>query len=81
MTAQLVVLHGTNFRDPVKTLRIIADGIEAGEYGAVGCVGLVLLGDKCEVFGMGEDAEAPSVALLLHAGFAKLSRAVEEHGQ
>lgn len=80
MTAKLHVLQETNFRDPVATLRLIADGIEEGEYGDVGTVGVVLLGDTMEVFGMGADAEAPSIALLLHAGFARLSRSIEEHG-
>lgn len=81
MTAELVVLNESNFRDPAATLRAIADEIEQGVYGEVGAAGLVLLGNKMEVFGMGPDSEAPSVALLLHAGFQKLSRAVEEHGR
>jgi hypothetical protein len=34
-----------------------------------------------EVFGAGVDSEAPSVAMLLHAGFMRLSRSVEEHGR
>ena len=76
----VVTLHESNFRDPAATLRKIADEIEAGRYGAVGCVGLALLGDTMEVFGAGIDSEAPSVALLLHAGFLRLSRSVEEHG-
>lgn len=62
-------------------MRKVADEIEAGEYGAVGSVGLVVLGDTMEVFGMGEDAEAPSIALLLHSGFLRLSQAIEEHGE
>ena len=77
----VVTLHETNFRDPVATLRKIADGIEAGEYGGVGSVAVVVLGDACEVFGAGEDSEAPAIALLLHAGFMRLSGAVAEHGR
>jgi len=79
--AEVVTLYDSNTRDPMATLRKIADYIEKGEYGAVGSLGLVLLGDKMEVFGMGDDAEAPSIALLLHAGFMRLSKAVEEHGE
>lgn len=79
--AEVIVLHGSNYRDPVATIRKIADEIEAGKYGGVGCVGVVLLGDTMEVFGAGEDSEAPSVALLLHAGFLRLSRSIEEHGR
>jgi hypothetical protein len=71
----------SNFRDPVATLRRIADEIEAGEYGGVGSAAIVILGDTMEVFGMGEDSEPASVALLLHAGFLRLSGAVESHGR
>lgn len=78
---KIVELYGSNIRDPVATLRRIADDIEAGVYGSVGSAGLVLLGDTMEVFGFGPDSEAPSVALLLHAGFLRLSKSVEEHGR
>jgi hypothetical protein len=64
-----------------KTLRIIADQIERGDFGEVGSAGFVLLGSTMEVFGMGTDSEAPSVALLLHAGFTRLSNALEQHGR
>lgn len=77
---KVVTLQESNFRDPVATMRKIADDMEAGEYGEIGSVGVVLLGDKMEVFGFGPDSEAPSVALLLHAGFMRLSKSVEEHG-
>ena len=75
----LHAIYDSNFRDPVATLRLIADRIGAGDYGRVGSLGLVLLGDKMEVFGAGPDSEAPSVALLLHAGFLRLSKAIEEY--
>jgi hypothetical protein len=78
---KVVTLNETNFRDAAATLRQIADEIEAGEYGEVGCVGVALLGDTMEVFGAGPDSEAPAVAMLLHAGFLRLSRALEEHGR
>lgn len=69
----------SNFRDPVATIRHIADEIEQGTYGTVSCVGVVLLGDKMEVFGAGPNSrEAANVALLLHAGFLRLSKTVEE---
>ena len=78
---KVVTLHPSNFRDPVATLRVIADRIEAGEFGAVGCVAVAVLGDTLEVFGAGVDSEAPSVAMTLHAGFARLSKSIEEHGR
>ena len=81
MAAEVVMLPDSNFRDPVSTLRVIADAIEAGKYGAIGCAALVLLGDKLEVFRTGKDSEAPSVALPLNAGVLRLPRAIEENGR
>lgn len=78
---KVVTLHESNFRDPVATLRVIADQIEAGKYGEVGCVAVAVLGDTLEVFGAGVDSEAPSVAMTLHAGFMRLVRSIEEHGR
>jgi hypothetical protein len=78
---KVVSLCESNFRDPVATLRIIADAMEAGEYGDVGSAALVVFGDTMEVFGMGKDSEAPTIALLLHSGFMRLSKALEEHGR
>lgn len=78
---KVVTLHETNFRDAAATLRIIADEIDAGAYGAVGCVAVALLGDTMEVFGAGPDSDGSSVALLLHAGFVRLSKSIEEHGR
>jgi hypothetical protein len=77
----VVTLQESNYRDPVATLRTIADQIEAGDYGAVGCVGLVLMGDTVEVFGMGADSDGAAVAVLLNAGVLRLTRAVEQHGK
>lgn len=77
---KIVTLQESNYRQAEPTLRAIADAIEAGEYGEVGCVGVVLMGNKLEVFGAGLDAEGPSVALLLHAGFLKLSMSLVDHG-
>lgn len=79
--ATILRLYETNFRDPVATIRKIADEIEAGKYGAVGSLALVLLGDQMEVFSAGEDSEPCSTALLLHSGFLRISKAVEEHGK
>lgn len=81
MSAEVISLYETNYRDAVATLRVIADEIEAGKFGEVGCIGVALLGDTMEVFGAGADSEAPSVAMLLHAGFMSLSRSIEEHGR
>lgn len=78
---KVVTLHESNFRDPVATLREIADQIEAGEYGDVWTVGLVLFGDTLEVFGMGVDSDGPTIALLMNAAALRLARKLEEHGR
>jgi hypothetical protein len=51
MMAEVVTLYQNNFRDPVFSLRAIADEIDEGKYGEVGCVGIVVMGDTTEVFG------------------------------
>jgi hypothetical protein len=76
----LVVLHETNFRQPAATLRVIADEIEAGQYGAVGEVAIALLGTRLEVFCAGPNADATSAACLLQAGANKLIAAIVGHG-
>ena len=81
MTAEVVTLYETNLRDPVAALRKIANQIEAGDYGDVGCVGVVLLGNTMEVFGAGADSEGPSVAVLLQAGHMRIVSAIESHGK
>jgi hypothetical protein len=78
---KVVPLYESNFRDPAATLRVIADEIDDGKFGPVGCVGVVLMGNSTEVFGFGPASDAPSVAMLLHAGFLKMARVIEEHGQ
>lgn len=79
--AEVVTLYESNFREPVATLRKIADDIEAGVYGEVGAIGVALLGDTMECFGAGIDSEAPGIALLFHAAFSRLSNAIEQHGK
>lgn len=79
--AEVTTLYETNMRDPVATLRKIADDIEAGVYGEVGTVGVALIGDTMECFGGGSDSEAPSVGLLFHAAFSRMSNAIESHGK
>lgn len=81
MLAEVVTLHESNYRQPAATLRKIADSIDAGIYGEVTEIGIVLLGDTMEVFGAGPGSEACSIGLLLHSGFMRLSKAVEEHGR
>lgn len=76
MSAELVVLRETNVLDVPATLRKIADGIEAGEFGeAVACT-VVLDAHSLEVFYMGSGEAGPNAHLLLHAGAAKMLQRV-----
>lgn len=78
---KIVELYPSNYRDPVAGLRAIADEIEQGVFGGVSNVAVVVLGDEMHVHGLGAESDAPAIALLLHAGFMRLSRAVEEAGR
>jgi hypothetical protein len=78
---EIVTLYKSNMRDPVATLRAIADAIEAGKHGGVGCVAVALMGDTFEIFGMGPDSEGPSVALLFQAATLRFAKTIEEHGR
>ena len=78
---KIVSIHDSNFRETVTTLRLIADQIEAGKYGAVGCCGVVVLGDTLEVFGMGPDSDGAAVQTVLAAGAFRLMHAIAEHGR
>lgn len=81
MTAEVITLYETNFREPVATLRKIADEIERGEYGEVGCLAVALLGDTFEVFGAGVDSDGPAVSTLLQAGVTRIVNSIETHGR
>ena len=70
-----------DYRDPVKALRNLANDIEAGRYGDVSSCGVVLLGDRMEVFGSGEDSEGPTIALLFNAAAHRFAKEIEEYGQ
>ena len=60
---------------------MVADQIERGDLGDVGCLGIVVMGDETYIYGAGIDSSAPSVGLLLHAGFLQMSQAVANHGK
>ncbi len=78
---KLVTLNESNFRQVAPTLRAIADEIESGKFGDVGSCAVVILGNKLDVFASGRDSDPASAALLLHAGFQKLSTAVMNAGE
>lgn len=79
--AEVHTLYPTNFRDPAAKLRAIADDIEAGKHGEVTQIAVVLLGETCEVFGAGPDADGSTIATLLQAGAQRMISAVANHGR
>lgn len=81
MALNVVEFRSHTVREVVPTLKKIIEEIEAGKFGEIGALGVVLMGDEVEVFGMGPDSEGPAIAILLHAGFMQLSNAITNHGR
>lgn len=77
---KVVTLYKNNYRQVVPMLRRWTRSIENGEYGEVGSVALVILGDKLRVFGAGPDADPCTVAALLQAGNIKIVNRIVNHG-
>jgi hypothetical protein len=82
---KVVTMREHSLRDVPAQLRLLADAIEGGKYGPVGCCGVAILGDTFECFGYGdgvtEDGIGPSVATLFEAGVQRITKAVEQHGK
>lgn len=72
------VLYESNYRDVASTLRVIAQQVDDGEYGDVRCFAGVILGDETAVFGAGPDSSVSMDAMVLHTGFTKLARLIED---
>lgn len=74
---KVVTLQASNFRDPVATLRVIADEIEAGKHGVIGIVAIALRGDTdledVSVFGTGPESEPAAMAILFYRAFQKIA--------
>lgn len=78
---KVVPLDPPEYRRPEKMLRNIADDIEAGVYGDVSSLAVVLFGDTLEVFAGGSDASGSTAALMLQAGGLRIAREIEQHGR
>lgn len=78
---KLIDFPTPDYRDTVKALRNLANNIEAGKYGEVGSCGVVVMGDRMEVFGSGIDSTGPAIALLFSAAAHRFAREIEEHGK
>lgn len=51
--------------DPVFHLRNLADKLEAGEFGPIRAVAVVVLGDQLDAFGYGQDGEPGMISRML----------------
>lgn len=80
MTLKVVDFPHSPLHDVPAKLRQLADDIEQNRYGPVGSCGVALLADTFEVFGFGQDSDAPSIALLFQAGLTRFSNSIERHG-
>lgn len=78
--AKVIRLYKNNYRQAVPMMRKWARSIENGEYGDVGSVAMVILGDKLRVFGAGPDADPTTIAALLQAGNLKIVNQIVRHG-
>lgn len=72
---KIETLYPSNRRDVVATLRAIADEIERGTFPGVREAAVVTLGDKVDVFHLGE-GDATTTHLLLACGMRKLENGV-----
>ena len=70
---KVVPIYESNFRDAAKTLRVIADQIDAGQHGTVHNLAIVLHNDDMVVFGAGPDESLAETALLLWRGFKRIA--------
>lgn len=68
---KVVTLNETNFRDIAKTMRIIADGIESGEFGIAHTAAIVITGSEVSVFHLGA-GDVSDAVFALHVGAHKL---------
>lgn len=68
-----------DYKDPVKMLRNLANGIENGEYGEVHTIAIATFGDAgLELFGGGDDSVGPTVAMVFQAASMKMCQALVE---
>ena len=81
MTLNVVQFPTPNYKDVVKALRNLADEIEAGEWGEIGCCAVAIMGDTFEVFGSGPDSAGPSMAILFQAAIMRMAGEIERHGR
>ena len=75
--AEVIPLYESNYRNPSATLRVIADEIDAGKYGDVNEIALIMNADSLELFGMGKDHDAGTLCLLINAALHRLAQSID----
>ncbi len=77
--AEVKSIYSTNFRQVAATLRVIADGLDKGEYGEVTEAAVVMkVPDGIDMFGLGAGQTGATTALLFHAAAIKMAIAASE---
>lgn len=67
----------SEYKDPAKMLRNLANDIEAGEFGEVTCIAIATFGDAgLEVFGGGSDSVGPTIAMMFQAASMKMCQSL-----
>lgn len=79
MSAKIVELP--SLANIPKTLRTIADEIDAGKFGDVEAGVLTIAGDKLEIFGLGPRADAPMACYLLTSAQVKMTLGLVNAGE
>lgn len=70
----------SEYRQPSRMLRNLADQIEAGDFGEVGTIAIAVFGDKLDVFGGGPDSAGSTCALVFQAASLRFAREIEQYG-
>jgi hypothetical protein len=73
-TLNVVPMREYTLCDASAVLRKIADGVDAGEFSAVGEVAVVIMGTKLTVHGFGVNQDGTSTAAILQAGALQMIR-------
>lgn len=69
MTAEVITLNSHHFRDPVATLRALADEVAEGKHGEISVIAIAMLSvdegvPKLSTFGCGQKAEGALATLV-----------------
>ena len=78
---EVTTIYEHNLLDVPNKLRDLATRIERGDYGAIGCCAVALMGDQLTSHSYGPDSAPPSAACVLQAAAQLYFDALKEHGR